>query len=66
MTLEEALNIAEGLVVTDIATPAEIAEAILKAWSEGFAAGDTDGYANGYANGYTDGFTDANRVGEGL
>lgn len=60
VTMDEALNIAEGLVVTDIATPAEIAEAILKAWSEGFAAGDADGYANGYTNGCKD----ADRVGE--
>lgn len=65
MTLEEALNIAEGLR-NDRAGLHAVAEELMKMWSEGFAAGDTDGYANGYANGYTDGFTDANKVGEEL
>lgn len=55
-----AQAIAEDLVVNDIATPAEIADAIFKAWSDGYAAGDADGYANGYTNG----FKDADRVGE--
>jgi len=45
MTRDEALIIAEGLVVTDIATPEEIADAIFNAWSEGYSEGERDGYS---------------------
>jgi hypothetical protein len=64
VTKDEALEIARGLVVYDIATPEEVADAIFKAWSDGLQQGDVDGYGNGYSNGYTDGFKDAGRVGE--
>lgn len=54
MTRDEALIIAEGLVVTDIATPEEIADAIFKAWSDGYAIGDSEGWSRGHDAGWDD------------
>jgi hypothetical protein len=58
-----ALAIAEDLVVNDIATPEEIADAIFKAWSDGYATGDEEGYNRGHDAGFYDGLRSSGPVG---